>query len=468
MAKKKTGRSQIEAPGKTRRRVPVVERDPRGASVSDLQSATATALSSERHLFAAIDTSVFMHSQFFETVDWESLVGAPRVTLLVVSQVLIELDEKKDQTRNLTSKLRDRVRKVVKALSAARQTGHSAGGKSVLFFRPTLVDDDYQPYSLSKDQPDDRIVGAVLRFARENPGSDVAVVTRDLNMTLTAEGAGLRVVDAAGIEAADELDETERELVKQRARVTQLETRLPRLVLDFPSGLGDRINIERNTASPWTEEKVEAFVLQQVKQIPQPASFRGADGDDLHRYTDEYWLFHDELKEYAEVLQKWEEYQSRTVALNFRLSNAGTVPASDVIVELRVHGVSAIQSEDAAPSLPQAPARPMPPVQESSLFVLPQNRSPYRATFGPSNRSMGFVGPEDFESPDQLPSTSIREKTGVYMQRYEKIQQDTSHTIGSVVLTFLGKLSSFNVGYLLRADGVSPVTGQLHVIVSEG
>ena len=65
----------------------------------------------DRHVHLFPDTNALLHYPQIKDVDWTSVAGATRVTLVICLQVVQELDDKKDDPR-----LRSRAERAIKEI----------------------------------------------------------------------------------------------------------------------------------------------------------------------------------------------------------------------------------------------------------------------------------------------------------------------------------------------------------------
>ncbi len=182
------------------------------------------------------DTNVFLHYTFFTELNWCNLVGQRDVTLVVCEPVIAELDQQKNEGRS--PRRRERARRVIVALEKIASGDASApqprDGVSVLL---TAEPPPPAPTAGGYVDNDARMLAAVTVF-RSAPGrNEVAVVTGDLRMKLSARAAGLPVFQPSDeMRNPDELEPLEVENRKLREQVQRLKNRLPRLAVVFANG----------------------------------------------------------------------------------------------------------------------------------------------------------------------------------------------------------------------------------------
>lgn len=125
---------------------------------------------------------------------WADAVGTEEFTVLLVPGVLAELDEQKTNHRN--EPVREKARGFSNRIKGWRNRGSLARGVRVqgkVFVRVVAREPDFDN-TLSWLDPgvtDDRIVASVLEFQRNNPTTDVRLLSGDSIMLAKADEAEL-------------------------------------------------------------------------------------------------------------------------------------------------------------------------------------------------------------------------------------------------------------------------------------
>jgi len=138
------------------------------------------------------DTNVLLRNQELPT--WADAVGTDEFTVLLVPGVLAELDEQKINHRN--EAVREKARTFSNRIKGWRNQGSLARGVRVqggVFVRVVAREPDFDN-TLSWLDPgvtDDRIVASVLEFQRNNPTTDVRLLSGDSIMLAKADEAEL-------------------------------------------------------------------------------------------------------------------------------------------------------------------------------------------------------------------------------------------------------------------------------------
>lgn len=142
------------------------------------------------------DTNVLLRNQELPT--WADAVGTDEFTVLLVPGVLGELDEHKVDHRN--ESVREKARKFSNRIKGWRNQGSLARGVRVqgeVFVRVVAREPDFEN-TLSWLDPsvtDDRIIASTLAFMRDNPMTDVRILSGDTIMLTKADEAELPTGD---------------------------------------------------------------------------------------------------------------------------------------------------------------------------------------------------------------------------------------------------------------------------------
>lgn len=132
-------------------------------------------------------------------LDWERLAaGHPRILIVVVPPVVLELDELK---RNRDERRRALAQAAISALWSIRLTPRGYPAWEVardtfvdfLASEPNAAEMNFLSW-LDSNRPDHRVIASSLDVARRFLADQVALITGDLNMALVAGFAGLRAL----------------------------------------------------------------------------------------------------------------------------------------------------------------------------------------------------------------------------------------------------------------------------------
>lgn len=348
------------------------------------------------------DTHFFLHFKDAGELPWSEITADDEVRLVVCHTIQKEIDEKKYTLRGRPQK---RARKFASLMGQIAVDS----GPLVLRERAPRVTLDYfdrwpagweAPVDLRRNWNDDLFVADVLAFMN---GTDeaVAVLTNDVGVYRTAEAHGVQpFLLKDHWRLPDEADERGKEIARLKAEVAEHRRNEPdtRLILEVGATPTEaqEIGIEVVTFPPLAPERIQALmdelrarhpaVTDFGKPGPGPPGMIGAavgmfglplnayedrppSTEDIRVYTEQaYPAWLQEAEAYLETLH--DRLQARTLETRvcFLLSNQGTVPAEDVILEFEALGgpllaeiptqEEADEAEKPSLALPPPPAAP--------------------------------------------------------------------------------------------------------------
>jgi hypothetical protein len=136
---------------------------------------------------AVLDTNILLHHRPLEDVEWDKVVGAKQVLLVVPRRVVQELDARK----YVGTKLGDRARTRIAQLERDATAGEVRPGVRVEVVGPVDLDPDAaRRPPIPADEEITETCEALTSYAGTNP---VSLVTGDLAMQLLAENREMTV-----------------------------------------------------------------------------------------------------------------------------------------------------------------------------------------------------------------------------------------------------------------------------------
>src|SRR5579872_1197745 len=261
------------------------------------------------HKYVFLDTNVFEQFQPITDIDWLNLTGGERVTLLIPSSTIRELNEHKDGATR--GRLRSKAAVALVQLKKYADQGLPAQIRDgvELNFRPQEPRIDFEAHHLDPKWDDDRLIASAVAFAAEGQlvRELVLVATGDFGLELklndqTYVGV-LPLPDELRLPA--ELDSDEKEMRNLQRRVRELESAAPDIVLTFEDDLSyAAVNI-----GPQPDEKqieVEEILRQERSRRPFlqgriPQAMKGwqftrlSTPEDLDKYNEELDSYFEKL-----------------------------------------------------------------------------------------------------------------------------------------------------------------------------
>lgn len=156
-----------------------------------------------------IDTSVYL-------TDFSSLRAFEDNDIVIPFKVLEEIDKHKKRQDSVGSNARN----IIRELDELRKVGSLQGGVSLGEGLGSVTAKGYEssllPIDWDKGDPDNQIIATALTVEKENEGSLVTLVSRDINLRVKCDSIGLATADYQASQIINSLDEIysgDRELV---------------------------------------------------------------------------------------------------------------------------------------------------------------------------------------------------------------------------------------------------------------
>jgi hypothetical protein len=417
-----------------------------------------------KHVF--VDTMLFLHFRQLDEIDWQALVGADEVEVLLAPVVWRQLDRHKDQ--HPTPGLRERARTSVGKLRGWLGQGTAApllrGGVALRLLHedPRI---DFTAHRLAKDVEDDQLVATLIEYGTSS-ADEVVLVTDDILLRQKAAAAGIR---ALAIPEAYRLEppasEAQKKLKKLEDENRLLKSRMPDLRLSFASGQAHCEHV-LTPSSGWSAEyKTELLERERAKHPLR--TVRDASGtNDLERLIlgqqeklaqDHNERLEDHFERYRKYLDDAEKYavhRSRGVVVELWLHNSGTAPASDIDVFLKAEApVFALEGDS------DLMRQPRPPVLEEPQIT------PWDNCFGSVQHAIGVDVPSLWD-----PSMAIRQRDdGLEIEfGLRKLKQGLSVALPRFWLLFPDErmIAPFRATYRINCeDRPQEQTGALDFVV---
>ena len=361
------------------------------------------------------DTNLFIQCKPLEELDWSEWKDFAEVHLRVCRTVTREID---DQKARGNSRVAQRARATYQLFGRVLDSEQEH-----LLIRnsdPTVklfVESVSQSSTDLEDQfiynkPDDQIVGRVHKFREDNPGVDVRLLTLDLGPRMTARHLGIPFVPIkAEWLLQPENDESEKEIIRLRSRVTQLEEAEPRFKIELVGEEGEaleQLEIEHLIYEPLSVSDIDILVESLTNRYPMRTDFTpGEPAVDDKRITVGEWLDRkdatgppkdEDIAKYRErdypnwtrqcrrILSDLHKELQREVGqpiFEIAVTNEGTRPGNDALVVINKMGNFEIcpppyksevdedsEEELALPRPPRPPVGPQAPNPLSSIFEI--------------------------------------------------------------------------------------------------
>jgi hypothetical protein len=419
------------------------------------------------HKYIFTDTNLFEQFQPITDIEWLKLAGCDRVTLLVPSVTVRELNEHKDGATRGRLK-----RKAAAALIALKKYSDQGSPIEIrdgveLDFRQHEPLIDFESHHLDRGLDDDRLIAAAIDFAIEKKltPESVMIATGDFGLQLKVKAQPLVELLALPdhLRLPDELDADEKRIRELEAEIGALRSARPRLSLMFRNGTNiyKRVLEKREVSDADIRELLDKTRERHpYRKVPEPKgdplfNFAGRrTAQDYNSRLDEYYA---SMEAYYRELRTIREWWTSTVELELVLANQGASPAEDVDVRVKLAEDVLSMKESELPKLPKEPHPPGPPSAVSGLASL----------LGSENLMASFEPPVLHVRPLELPNASIYlVGEGTVEFHIRRLKHLTEEVLPKVYLHFGSGLRSCNLGYEIIAGNVpEALTGTLAIVI---
>jgi len=428
--------------------------------------------------YCFVDTNTFLHYIMFTEINWNILTKSKSVLLIVCSDVLRELEKKKNLDPDIN--IRNRARKVISKMAEIGSKSSFCKIKNDidLMFIPDEPSVDWTNQGLNEKIVDDRIIASILT---NNHLSNPILITSDFGLKLKARNKGIKCISVPKEHRIEIIkDNKNDEIIKLRNRVNFLENRLPitKLKILSENKPVDFINITLSKIATPSEGELNGK-LKAIRHELQykPSSQNLGIISDLILYTkDEIERYEEDLNEYIREMYKYyqEEYkfkeiQSRIIDLKFVIINEGNQPAEDIDIFMNFPDGFEMFLEDELPKKPKEPEKPTPPRSTMEMFSnMPTISNMHKTIL----QDLRMPSVDELGINPNLPSGPLIRKTNSYEAEHSlnKLKHGIQVHLKPVYILFesIDLAKSFKISYSILADNLpEPYNDELHIVISK-
>lgn len=311
--------------------------------------------------YAFPDTNIFLHFQFFMEIDWVDVLEAKAVTLIVPPVVAKELD--KHKYNHPSERIKDRATKITKKFAEILHSNVEIRPKVKVQFERIESENEFEKYHLSKDSQDDHLIASILRFQNES-GNNAVLITNDFSLLVKAHQLNIEVVELPEkYQIKSEENPDKKKIAKLEKELMELKAKMPRLNLvsiDNSSNLvGKRLSVEKfsdkdinseikrvkKSHPKITKTKPAKEIKLSINGKPLESSpkveFKLPSGETKQASLSYIEKYNKELEEFYEKFEKYlnsklwkNNLRAKTITVQIKLNNDGTLPAERVRVVL--------------------------------------------------------------------------------------------------------------------------------------
>ena len=368
---------------------------------------------SENILYLFPDTNVFIQCSPLCQLDWSEWKEFSEVHLMVSRPVQREIDNQKtrgnDRVGNKARSTSTLFRKIIDSTQGYKLV-NSSSPRVKLFLEALSRPSPELQDTLDYNKTDDEIVGCLHRFRRENPDSEARLLTNDGGPMMTARALELPYV-AVNRDWLLPLENNnlERQNAGLRERIAQLEKTEPRFRIELVDDEGEileRLDLEHIVYDPLPDEAIESLMEFLITRFPKATDFGSreaaprnynppldilaprevyvpAKDKEIGRYSNrDYPNWIRECRESLSSIQEKLQIETGEPRFAFAISNEGTCPGKDALVNIVAEGNFKIyvppnisKSEKLSREEPMIPTPPAPPRGRRSSLYSELNRS---------------------------------------------------------------------------------------------
>lgn len=439
-------------------------------------------------IYCFLDTNILHHFQTFDEVNWQKILNARQVCLVLAPVVLRELEKHKDDYNNERRRKRARtllskLKPLLEAETLADQPPQVRQNVFLLalFEEPVI---DWETEHLDPNINDDRLLASVLDFSRQRPSEHILLIADDFPLRLKAKPRGIQTMLPDDllryIEPPSSEEVTIRELKQQ---IQELTNRMPKLKFGFYENrkIVDEIICPIDKSWQWQtpEEYVQEEIAQKRGELAQIVAKADStvQEDEVRKFTEEYEKYLTKL----ELALKMQFVKNVTpyCKLELMLSNKGSAPAHGVGIHISFpKGASIVPIDELdddvhiSVTLPDDPALPewaKPPVPDWIKRMFPY--SSILSTTNLLTRNLitsSLYTPTGF-SKDTYDAHSFPFGHNTLDKQISKLSHHQLFTKSIVVYIPPNTKNGFLIKYSVYADELlTPSTGELKVSWEQG
>jgi hypothetical protein len=315
-----------------------------------------------------VDSNFFLQCKKYEQLPWRNLTDQNRITILISSPVLKEIDKLKNDGNSRRSKRARGTTALFRKILNTSNFLQSVTIKNIeltLSFAKnyTLAELTQVAEGLDMNNPDDQILACVRNYIRnsENDYQNCFFLSNDTNPLIVAARNNIPAIEIPDDWLLPpENDEKDREIMALKKQLIEFQNNVPQFSIDFLISKEKLISYNSNeyivSAGGYKildDREIDELVQEFLKTHPLQTNFEGKPTSldkVIHPLETYYPPSEDAIKRYKDLYNKWETdirdmisgyidiHSKTTNAIPFVLSikNVGNVPAKELFVDFNV------------------------------------------------------------------------------------------------------------------------------------
>ena len=407
--------------------------------------------------YLLLDSNIAFHFTRLDHVNWQELVNADIITILISQIFLTELEKARHD--HPKKHMRDRATQYSRWLaSKIFSPGPIAVNANtylqVITTEPSI---DFSAERLSTTNNDDHLIATYLDFAR-NSKTETIIVTSDLPLKTKLWSRSITHIEPDDkYRLPSEIDEDKKELNNLRRELVTIKSLFPNLQITHVTGKDYR---EYCIANSEPSADIDSIVQKAMERYPYRDEINVA--PDRTRPPDSiYWAisraqnttiqeYNAKQKKYVSDLRRYYEWKNRqpfSHIVELIISNSGKKPATNINVVIRFPDTIELFA------LLDPPPKPFPP-------------SPKRVRTGWGRGTI----PEAVQSPPEIESKQHQDSSKFYLEeriahyQLDELMHNHSEKMAAFVVSFKDKEHhNFHCDYSIRLrEHPDVITGLIH------
>lgn len=359
------------------------------------------------------DTNLFLQCKSLGEVDWTLLGHQGDIELLITRPVQTELDSLKAKGNSRQASKSRSAAALIAALLDAPEQGLVLKNNPTVWLRmaralrpdPSATDD------LNYDSRDDQLVGIALAFHRAHSDASVMLLTYDNGPMFSARTVGLpfkRIPDEWLL--PPEPDDADRRESALKAELERYKKSEPKFEVSLLNMSGQAFELTFTTYSPLSENDINSFLARIFVRYPEATdfgpsepweravhnnplatalfgeekeTFTPASSEEIEHYKRRYAEWKEVCRSYLQDIHQTLNQHLDWPTLTTRITNIGSRPADDSLVELEAKGALYIvrprwrDNKDEDQQSAETPKFPRPPIVPSGHRKRIKRASPF-------------------------------------------------------------------------------------------
>ena len=370
------------------------------------------------------DTNLFLQCKPLRELDWALLGHEGDIELLITRPVQTELDALKAKGNSRQASKSRSAATLIAELLVAPEEGLVLKQNPTVRLRMAraMRPDPAAAEELNYDSRDDQLVGIALAFHKANSDGSALLLTYDHGPMFSAREVGLpfrKIPDEWLL--PPEPDDAARRESALKSELERYQKSEPKFEIGLLEASGQTLELSFTTYSSLTEDEMASLLAGVLSQYPEATDFgpsepsesvvrssatgvsifgeekevfTPATSEEIEHYKRSYAEWKEACKGYLQDIHKALNKRLDWPTLTTRISNIGSRPADDALVELEVKGAIRVvrprrRDDDDEPESDDAPKFPRPPTAPSGRRK--RVRRPSHFTFSGASDALAAV-----------------------------------------------------------------------------